>query len=412
MRSRAFITLAVAIFAASMGVGMVAPVLPVHARELGASGTAAGLTFSAFAATQLLVSPFTGRLSDRYGRKPFILLGTATYIIAAVGWMLVDRIEVVIALRALTGLGSGLVFSLALAYIGDLAPEGQEGRFMGAFGVFDFLGFGVGPIVSGALRDAAGFDAVFVAMAALLTVSALTVALLLPRRPHTTVHAGDSRPPAVAWGTVLRDAPLQGLFALRAGYAFAFGSAFSFLALYLEEEIAATATMVGFVLAGQELLGGLLQPVAGPLADRFSRRWMVAVGASMVAVGYITIGLTTSYAVILGTFVVAAGVGSALMSVSSMALQVDVGRRLGMATTMSLSTAGFAFGVLAGSLIGGAVVDGLGTERVFMLAAGAVALGAATFVERTSRQGSGPAGPVPAQRASEVMAARGPQSSD
>jgi MFS family permease len=385
MRSRAFLTLAVAVFAASMGVGMVAPVLPVHAREIGASGTAAGLTFSAFAATQLVMSPFTGRLSDRYGRKPFILLGTATYIIAAIGWMLVDRVEAVIALRALTGLGSGLVFSLALAYIGDLAPEGQEGRFMGAFGIFDFLGFGVGPIVSGALRDAAGFDAVFLAMASLLSVSALTVALLLPRRARVSTEADASTPaPAAPWRTVLNDPPLQGLFAMRAGYAFAFGSAFSFLALYLEEEIRATATMVGFVLAGQELLGGLLQPAVGPLADRLDRRWLVMAGASMVAVRYITIGLSTSYVVILGAFVIAAGVGSALMGVATMALQVDVGRRLGMATTMSLSSAGFAFGVLAGSLIGGSIVDTLGTARVFVLAAIAVAVGAATFSLRTA----------------------------
>ena len=367
---------------------MVAPVLPVHAREIGASGAAVGLTFSAFAATQLVVSPFAGRLADRYGRKPFILVGTASYVVAALGWLLVDRIEVVIALRALTGLGSGLVFSLALAYIGDLAPPGREGRYMGTFGVFDFLGFGIGPVVSGVVRDAAGFDAVFVSMAGLLALSGVVVATLLPRRAPS--NADGSRPgegdvtKAVSWAVLLRDAELQGLFLVRAGYSFAFGSAFSFLAVYLDEEIGATATMVGLVLAGQELFGGLLQPAAGPLADRVDRRWMVAIGASMVAGAYVTIGFSTSYAVILGSFVVLGGVGSAVMGVASMARQVDVGRRLGMATTMSLSSAGFAFGVLAGSLAGGAIVDALGTSRVFVVAAFVVALGALMFVLRTS----------------------------
>ena len=387
MRSRAFITLAVAVFSASMGVGMVAPVLPVHAREIGASGAAVGLTFSAFAATQLVVSPFAGRLADRYGRKPFILVGTGSYVVASIGWLLVDRVEVVIALRALTGLGSGLVFSLALAYIGDLAPPGREGRFMGTFGVFDFLGFGIGPVLSGVVRDTAGFDAVFLSMAGLLGLSGVVVATLLPRRATrgdadaaSTVDV-TSTPP---WRVLLRDPELQGLFLVRSGYSFAFGSAFSFLAVYLDEEIGATATMVGLVLAGQELFGGLLQPAAGPMADRLDRRWMVAGGAAMVAAAYVTIGFSTSYLVILGAFVVLGGVGTAVMGVASMALQVDVGRRLGMATTMSLSSAGFAFGVLTGSLAGGAIVDALGTSRVFVLAAAVVALGALMFVLRTS----------------------------
>ncbi|MEZ4503418.1 MAG: MFS transporter [Dehalococcoidia bacterium] len=392
MRSRAFITLAIAVFAASMGVGMVAPVLPVHAREIGASGAAVGLTFSAFAATQLVVSPFAGRLADRYGRKPFILVGTGSYVVASIGWLLVDRVEVIIALRALTGLGSGLVFSLALAYIGDLAPAGREGRYMGTFGVFDFLGFGIGPVVSGIVRDSAGFDAVFLSMAALLSLSGLVVATMLPRRAPRGGDAGSEQDVTseTSWGVLLRDPELQGLFLVRAGYSFAFGSAFSFLAVYLDEEIGATATMVGFVLAGQELFGGLLQPAAGPVADRVDRRWMVATGAAMVAGAYVTIGLSTSYFVILGAFVVLGGVGSAVMGVASMALQVDVGRRLGMATTMSLSSAGFAFGVLTGSLAGGAIVDALGTSKVFVLAAAVVGLGALAFVLRTSAAARAP----------------------
>jgi MFS family permease len=384
MVSRTVITLAVAMFSASFGVGIVAPVLPVRAEELGASGAEVGLTFSAFAITQLFVSPFTGRIADRFGRKQFILLGILTYIIAALGWWQTDRIEVVIALRALTGIGSGLVFSLVLSYIGDLAPPGQEGRYMGLFGVFEFLGFGMGPVVSGVVRDQAGFDAVFLLMAGMLTVSGLVILAFLPWWIDRQGEGGAKKR-LVPWGEILGDRYLQALFAQRVGFAFAFGSAFSFLALYLEEEVRATATMVGFVLAGQELLGGGLQPLFGPVADRFDRRVLVALGGVIVAAGYLTMAITTEYVVILGAFVGGAGVGSALMGVSSMAIQVDLGRRLGMATTMSFASTGFAAGVLIGSIGAGFIADAAGTQYVFLSAAVAVLAGSAAFVLLTLR---------------------------
>ena len=388
MFSRVFITLAIAMFAATSGIGIVAPVMPVRAEELGASGAQVGLTFSAFALTQLLVSPFAGRIADRYGRKQFILLGLSTYVVAALGWQQSENIEAVIALRALTGIGSGLIFAMAMAYIGELAPQGQEGRYMGTFGVFEFLGFGVGPMVSGVIRDAAGFDAVFLTMAGMMSLSGLIVLAFLPWRisqPATTGAGEAEAEPArlVSWGELLGDRVFQALFVQRAGWSFTFGSGFAFLAVYLEEEIGATATMVGFVLAGQELLGGALQPLFGPVADRLDRRALVFIGATVVAAGYAVTAFADSYWVILVAFAGGAGVGSALSMVSSMAMQVDVGRRLGMATVMSFTATAFAAGVLGGSVFAGLVADRAGTEYVFLSAAGAIMLGALFFVVRT-----------------------------
>ena len=389
MLSRPFVTLALAIFAATMGIGVVAPVLPVHARSLGATGPQIALTFSAFAITQLIVSPFAGRLGDRGGRKPLILLGLATYLIAAIGWLLTTEIWVAIGMRALSGVGSALVFSLATACIGDLTPEGQEGRYMGVFGLFDFLGFGMGPLVSGILRDRYGFDAVFIFMALLMVISIVTIGALLPSRVTAGGERDDDGEPvprgAAPWSVVLRHPIVQGVFAVHVGYSLAFGAGFSFLAVYLEEEIAATATMVGVVLASQELVGGLLQPVMGRLADRLNRRLLIVIGVVMVAAGYAAFALTTNYLLLATAFALGAGLGSAVQGVASRALMVEIGRDLGMATVMAVNSMGFAIGVLVGSLGGGVLADAAGTRSVFIGAAVALLASAALFAARTAR---------------------------
>ena len=83
MRSPAFVSLYIAVFVAVMGISMVSPLLPVYARDLGASGIWLGLTFSSFAITQVIFGPFAGKLSDRFGRKQFIIAGLLVYVVAA-----------------------------------------------------------------------------------------------------------------------------------------------------------------------------------------------------------------------------------------------------------------------------------------------------------------------------------------
>ena len=420
MFSRPFVALAIAIFGATMGLGMVVPVLPLYARDLGATGAEIGLTYSTFAATQLVISPFAGRLADRFGRRPFLIGGLLAYAAAALGWYLTSSIEATLALRALSGVGAGLLFSVAFAYVGELAPRGQEGRYMGTFGLFDFLGFGVGPLVGGVVRDTWGLDAVFLSMAALMAGGAVAIAVLLPGRPRaratsvprdagTAIEARRAaggarteeaaplvitkRAPPIAWRVVLRDRQIQALFAAGASFSLAFGTAFPFAAVYLEDEIGASATLVGVAFAAQEFTGGALQPATGWLADRVSRRAMVVGGAALVAVGYVATSLTTTYAVFLLAFAIGPGLGGAANRVATQALNVEVGRRVGLATAMGLASASFAFGILVGSLLGGIVVDLVGIAGALRAAAVASVLGALLFALRSTEPPRGGASP-------------------
>ena len=129
----------VAVFVATLGISMVSPLLPVYAKTLGASGVWLGITFSVFAVVQTFFGPFAGRLSDRYGRKPFIVAGLVVYLIAALGYLTAQSFYQVIAFRAFSGFGTSLIFSVARAYVGDMTPRGQEGRWLGVFATADIV---------------------------------------------------------------------------------------------------------------------------------------------------------------------------------------------------------------------------------------------------------------------------------
>jgi MFS family permease len=386
MRSRPFVALYVAVFVATMGISMVSPLLPVYAERLGASGIWLGLTFSIFAIVQTFVGPFAGRLSDRYGRKPFIVAGLLVYLVAALGYLTAQSFYQVIAFRAFSGLGTSLIFSVARAYVGDLTPKGQEGRWLGVFATADIVGFGTGPLVAGVLRELLGFRSVFVAMAAMMALSALVLTVWLPRHSPAELERRATRR---AGGQVVRTertfrAALSdrvvAAVTLHAGLvAVAAGASLSFLALRLEEGIGATPIMIGIAFASQDITGGLAQPILGRIADRRDRRVLVAGGLAAYAALLASLGVVPNYG---AAVVVLLGMGasSSLSMVAAGAIQVVAGRRAGMGTVLGLASASNGIGIVAGSLLSGVVVSTVALEGAFFFGGAVMAAGIPLFL--------------------------------
>ena len=374
MTSRPFVVLFCAVAVATMGISMVSPILPVYAEELGATGIWTGLTFSIFAVTQTIISPFAGRWSDRYGRKPFIILGLLLYFVAAFGYLTAETFVQVLAFRALSGCGTSLIFSVARAYIGDMVPSGTEGRWFGVFAVADIVGFGIGPIFSGALRDSFGFDSVFIGMAILMGSSAAIVAVLLPRHPAQDRLSRLAEP---SWGFVqaLHDRLVLGLTVLMGLTSLTFGAVFSFLSIRLEH-LGAAGLAVGIAFASESFASAASQPLFGPLVDRHDRRVIVIAGLVGSAAGLAALGAAGAYWLIVVLMVVL-GIGQAATMVAVAAMQVVAGRRAGMGTVIGLGSAGNGVGIVVGSVVGGALVEVFGLGAPFYFGAAAMLLGAA-----------------------------------
>ena len=401
MLSRSFVVLWIAMAVAVMGIAMVSPLLPVFVREeLHGPEFAVALSFSAIAITQIATSPFVGRFADKFGPKPFIVLGFFVYGAGGVGFIFAQTWEQVILFRALSGVGAASMFPTTMAYVGRLAPPGYEGRYMGAFSISWIAGFGIGPLFGGTIRDFVSSDAAFATMSLMLFAVGVAVFLLLPRgRPGAGSGHEDEEEEALEPGLPMIEvlkrpivhAAIGGHMVVSIGW----GAGFTFIAVYVVSDdglATGSATFAGVLLASRALLTAAAQLVTGPLADKMNRVFLSVVGFGIAGVAQFIVpdipGVTATIGIFGGDFVIVpwlllvflfVGLGEAIEFPAQQAIFVDAGRTVGMGTIMGITQTAGGVGFLAGSMFGALVVEIWGLDAVFRYAGLAMFLGGFGF---------------------------------
>ena len=137
------------LFIAVTGVGIVVPLLPVYAHELGASGFTIGLIFGSFSLSRTFCLSYFGKKSDENGRRPYIVTGLLAYTLISLAFMLSDSVSALIVIRFFQGIASAMMMPVIQAYVGDITPAGKEGTTMGLFNVSMFFGLSIGPVLGG-----------------------------------------------------------------------------------------------------------------------------------------------------------------------------------------------------------------------------------------------------------------------
>ena len=382
---RIYNVLFISVFATMLGLGVVSPLLPIYAENLGATGIWLGIIFSAFALSRSVFMPVIGRISDRQGRKWIILIGMFAYAATSLTYLVADSVYSLTVVRFAHGLASAMVVPIAMAYVADFSEKGKEGSRMGNFSISMFLGMGVGPLLGGFLNDTFGIDSVFYVMAALSAFATLLVGISLPEtnRGKFTIQEGD----IVPMRETLRLPVMRGVMIFTFISALGRGGMMVFIPVFAPL-IAISPFEVGVVLSANTFLMALLQVPMGRLTDTGNKVALIVTGSAITAFAIAVIPFSGSFwPLLVITSVV--GVGGAIQQPAIMALTVDAGRTLGMGTSMGAYNTVFGIGMIIAPLMGGVFMDFVGVDAVFYVGGAIGLLGTGIFavmMRRSARE--------------------------
>jgi MFS family permease len=372
-----FCTLFFALFSTITGVGIVVPLLPVYAHDLGASGLYIALIFSAFSLSRTCFLPFFGKQSDKKGRKPFIIAGLLAYAFISIAFILSETIESLIAIRFVQGIASAMIMPVTQAYVGDITSPGKEGFSMGLFNSSVFFGLSIGPLAGGLIKDIYSLNIAFGLMGVFAIIAFGMAFFFLP--PTASERAKKHGRNTPGWMLLLKDPNITGLIFFRFAYTACIGIIWSFLPVFAESEFSLSSTQIGFLIMLAVFISGVLQPLMGYLADRFSRKAMGIFGGLLTCYAIVSMGWAEGF---YDMFIANAlfGLGGGISMPAITALAVATGNKLeSMGSVMGLLTMGHSLGMLVGALAGGLMMDLFHLKQAFYLGGATMLVGVIVF---------------------------------
>ena len=384
-----FGTLFFSMFGTVTGVGIVVPLLPVYASNLGASGVYIGLIFGAFSISRTFLLPYFGRKSDKKGRKPFITIGLFAYTLVSLAFILSNSVESLIAIRFFQGIASAMIMPAVQAYVGDITPSGQEGFTMGLFNMSMFLGLSIGPLIGGVIRDRFSLNTSFASMGFLAFLGFLLSFFLLPPTKSEQVVNRNIEP--LMWKWVLRDRNMAGLFLFRLAYAACIGVIWSFLPVLADLEFSLSSSSIGILVTLGVFSSGMLHVPMGFIADRVNRKMMIVGGGLIIIYAILSFSWAKSYEALLLASILF-GLGGGIAMPALMALAVLKGNEIdAMGSVMGLLAMAHSLGMLTGSLLAGVMMDVSRLRHAFPTGAVLMMLCLGLFIVLTYHKKGAPA---------------------
>ncbi|MBN2045624.1 MAG: MFS transporter [Anaerolineales bacterium] len=357
-QSRNLIVLFITLVIIMMGFGMIIPVIPFLVEYFGASGKELGILMAIYALMQLIFSPMWGELSDRFGRRPIMMIGLFGNGLSMLFMGLADSILVLFIARALAGLLASATLPTAYAYVGDSTSEEDRGRGMGILGAAMGVGMVLGPGFSGLLAEIS-LSMPFYIGAGFSIIAVVFVYLMLPeslqkanRKDSTRINLRQQF--SQMWHGLLGQ--LGFLLFLAFLTSFALTNFEGIYGLYMANRFDYGPRQVGYTLT---LIGLISAAVQGGLTGPATKRWgeenVIKVSLLGSTIGFILMLLAFNTATILLT--VGFFVFSNAMIRPGVASLISKQTESGQGISMGLNNSFMSLGRVVGPILAGLVFD-------------------------------------------------------
>lgn len=287
------------------GFGLILPLLPFWAEHVGANPFDIGLLLTMYALAQFIFTPVLGTLSDRYGRRPVIIISLLIEAVSLALTALAGNLPLLFFARFIGGLGASNIGS-AQAVVADVTTPAERAKGMGLIGAAIGVGFVIGPALGGVLSPLGAMLPFWVAMCVAL-VNALLVIVFLPE-----THATHTRRTEVVarvqrgagalfsgWRSALRYPAVLRLIVINLLVTLAFTAMESVFALFAQHNFGWTAVQIGYIFTYVGVIVVIMQGgLVGQLVKRFGEQRLMLAGLVFLAVGLILLAFSVQVALV------------------------------------------------------------------------------------------------------------------
>lgn len=361
LRNRAAILLLMLnIFLVFTGIGLVIPIMPTYMTELHISGKMVGLLVAAFSFTQLLFSPFAGRLSDSLGRKKTIVAGMILFALSEWLFGSVNSPVFLFAARMIGGLSAALMMPSVMAYAADVTTNEERAKGMGFINAAITTGFIIGPGIGGYLAEF-GIRVPFYAAAIAAGASALITAFILPES-----LTAEKREQIKASATKQDNLFKQLMLSYKEPYfislvivlvtSFGLANYETVFGLFVDHKFGFTPKDIAFIITFGSISGAVVQvTIFGWILNRFGERRVISVCLLIAGLFvFMTLFVHTYFLIVVVTFIVFLSIDILRPAIGTQLSKMAQDQQGYVA---GLNSAYTSLGNIAGPIVAGALFD-------------------------------------------------------
>ena len=356
------------VFIDLLGFGIVIPFLPMFAHKMGVGAVGVGLLLSIYSLTQFVFAPILGRISDRIGRRPILLLGLLGSSIGYLVYGFAGTFFWLLASRAMHGACAATI-STAQAYIADTTDDEHRAKGMGLIGAAFGLGFVLGPALGGIMGYSSLRVPVFFA-SALTFANFIFAAAKLPESHHadrsTLLDFAHFIGPLLAIPRQLLRHRLARMFAIAFLLTFSLSALEATFALMVPAVYGYGTFGIGVLLAFAGLMQALAQGyLLGKIVGRFGEVWLLKIGLLAMIVGLAPMGSISSHGALLAMLAaLSLGYGFASPSIASL-ISRNTDRDL-QGEVMGVNQSAMSLARICGPIAGGLAYQMLGPAAPYL----------------------------------------------